>query len=412
MPPIWTAIEGCKSDRDLRIILQAQWGKNKRDLNTIFYDIYWGEELMKAIRTADFTRSNAATFLTSEMGLSLMQLMPRTEDERIELDMERERRKRAGKNVTLAECKAAEKAPRMPPLRWDEVLTLFTTWGKLLEMLFGDNNAHLQGLNAVRRHLLSLAETKHRYSTTYFANVVWCVLDDSVRWLNQVMPYEDLMSTADVLCLQFPTTRLHRVAEMLGMQSDYKMATFPHEWQTYAARRTNQYQHPATVSFGSGASTAGSISSGLSTITGNSRGTDSLRSGGDKTKEPQIDHNKQHREKYPDRYGRDAKNPAVQDDIKQTLAGIGNVPFTKVLDASNKSHYHLRGNNNYAQGICPAFASGLCSFRNCKAAHLLGQETPQQWAKWVCNEIEPGCVRIRSGEDIQPRSRRSWTPRK
>ena len=101
----------------------------------------------------------------------------------------------------MADCKAAEKAPRMPPLRWDEVCTLFTTWALLLKMLFGKNNAHLHCLNAIRRHLLSLAETKHRYNTTYFANVVWCVLNDAVKWLNQVMSYEDLMSTADVMCL-------------------------------------------------------------------------------------------------------------------------------------------------------------------------------------------------------------------
>ena len=66
----------------------------------MFYGIYWGEELMKSIRTADFTRSNAATFSTSEMGLSLMLLMPRTEDEIIELELEWERRRQAGKNVT------------------------------------------------------------------------------------------------------------------------------------------------------------------------------------------------------------------------------------------------------------------------------------------------------------------------
>ena len=71
---------------------------------------------MKTIRMADFTRSNAATFLTSEMGLSLMLLMTRTEDKIIELELEQERRKRAGKNVTIADYKVAEKAPRMPPL--------------------------------------------------------------------------------------------------------------------------------------------------------------------------------------------------------------------------------------------------------------------------------------------------------
>ena len=36
MPPIWTEIEGCKSDRDLRIILQTHWGKYKKDLDQCF----------------------------------------------------------------------------------------------------------------------------------------------------------------------------------------------------------------------------------------------------------------------------------------------------------------------------------------------------------------------------------------
>ena len=57
----------------------------------MFYNLIWGEELMESIRTADFTRSNAATFLTSEMGLSLMLLMPRIEDETVKLDLERKK---------------------------------------------------------------------------------------------------------------------------------------------------------------------------------------------------------------------------------------------------------------------------------------------------------------------------------
>ena len=298
MPQIWTEIEGCKFDRDLRTILQTHWGKYKRDLDTMFYNIYWGEELLKSIRTADFTRSNAATFLTSEMGLSPMLLMPRTEDEIIQMELERERRMRAGKHVTLADYKAAEKVPRMPPLRWDEVCTLFTTWALLLKMLVGRNSAHLLSLNAIRRHVLSLAGTKHRYSPTYFANVVWCVLDDAVRWLNQVVPYDDLVSTKDVMCLQFTATKLHRVAEMLSMQSEYTMATFPREWQAYTGRRVSYNHYPATVSFRSGTSTAGSLSSGLSTITSDSRGNSTIQSNGDKNKDTQKDLNKQYREKH------------------------------------------------------------------------------------------------------------------
>ena len=59
----------------------------------MFYGIYWGEELMKSTRTADFTRLNAATCLTSEMGLSLIPLIPKTEGKIIELELERERRR-------------------------------------------------------------------------------------------------------------------------------------------------------------------------------------------------------------------------------------------------------------------------------------------------------------------------------
>ena len=153
---------------------------------------------------------------------------------------------------------------------------MFTTWALLLKMLFGKNNAHLLGLDAIRRHVLSLAETKHRYSLTYFANLVQCVLDNAVKWLNQVVPCDDLVLIAGVMCLQFPTTKLHRVAEMLSMQSKYTMATFPREWQACAERRGGHSHHPATVSFDSGTSTAGSPSSGLSTITGNKWGPGSI----------------------------------------------------------------------------------------------------------------------------------------
>ena len=72
--------------------------------------------MIKAIKTADFTRSNMATFRTSEMGLNPLSLLPLTEDETIELEAEWERRKRAGKNVTR-DLKAAEKAPRMPQIK-------------------------------------------------------------------------------------------------------------------------------------------------------------------------------------------------------------------------------------------------------------------------------------------------------
>jgi len=387
------------------VILQTNWEKNKRDLNTMFYDVYWGEELTKTIRTANFTRSNRATFLTSEMGLSFLLLMPRTEDDVMVMGSEWQRRLRAGKNVTTADYKAAEKAPRMPPLRWDEVCMLFTTWALLLKMLFGPRCAHLVGLNSIRQHVMSLSSTKHMYDATYFANMVWCVLDDAVRWLNQVVPYDDLVSANEVECLQFPTTRLHRVADMLSMQSNYTMATFPREWRVYAEKRATFGQFPATVSFGSSSTPTGSLTSGVSTITNSNKTPNSTLGSEEKGKEAPGDNNKQHRERHPERYSRNAVNQDVQQDIREMLTGMGDTTFTKILDANNKYFGQLKGKSTFSQGICPAFSTGRCSFEKCRSAHLVGQETPQQWGKWLAKQLEPGCTRIKSGEDIQPRKK-------
>ena len=226
---------------------------------------------------------------------------------------------------------------------------------------------HLLGLNAIRRHILSLAETKHSYTSTYFANVVWCVLDDAVRWLNQVVPCDYLVSTDDTMCFQLPTTRLHRVAEMLSMQSKYIMASFPREWQTYAERRAGHSHYPATVSFGSSTSMDGLLSSGLSTITGNSRGTDSIQSEGNKSKETlehknkqqREDKNKQHRDRHPDRYGCRAINPDIQQDIKDVMSGMRDTPFSKILDANRKYFNQLKGNTSFSQYVCPQYATGV-----------------------------------------------------
>ena len=159
------------------------------------------------------------------------------------------------------------------------------------------------------------------------------------------------------------------------------------------------------VSFGSSAASAGSLTSGLSTITNNTKPSNSTPGNEDKGKEMPTDSNKQHREKHPDRYSNNVVNPDVQQDIKEMLTGMGDASFTKILDANNKYYGQLKGKSNFSQGICPAFAAGRCSFNKCRSARLVGQETPQQWAKWLAKQMEPGCTKIKSGEDIQPRKK-------
>ena len=114
------------------------------------------------------------------------------------------------------------------------------------------------------------------------------------------------------------------MASMLSMQSNYSMATFPREWQMHADRRASVNQFPATVSFGGGSSLSGtsatSLSSGVSTITGNTGRSNNIP--GDKG-DTQNDAAKVFRETHTDRYGANAVNPSIQNDIKEVLTGMG-----------------------------------------------------------------------------------------
>ena len=160
----------------------------------------------------------------------MLLLMPVTMEQRIKYENEWQRRREVGKNVTTTDLEKAEKRPRMPPTRWEDATMLLTTWALLVKMLFGGHNAHLKGVNAIRRHLLSLADTKACYSRRYFANVIWAVLDDAVRHFNMTVPYADLERAKEDDILQFPTTRLHDIARTLSMQGSFEMGTFPAEW--------------------------------------------------------------------------------------------------------------------------------------------------------------------------------------
>ena len=78
VPPLWKAIESTKTESDLRRILDREWIKNSTNINIQYYKIYWCGDLLVAIRKVEFTESGGAAFLTSELGLSLLQLMPRS----------------------------------------------------------------------------------------------------------------------------------------------------------------------------------------------------------------------------------------------------------------------------------------------------------------------------------------------
>ena len=95
----------------------------------------------------EFTESGEAMFLTSELGLSLLQLMPRSPAENAGMKKEHQVRDQSAETLTYIEARKAQKTPRLPPTSWEETPTLLTTYTLFLEIMFGDKNAYLNGLD-------------------------------------------------------------------------------------------------------------------------------------------------------------------------------------------------------------------------------------------------------------------------
>ena len=49
VPRILMYVAATKTDDDLQTVLAKHWGQNKSSLNSMFYSVYWTEDLMTAI---------------------------------------------------------------------------------------------------------------------------------------------------------------------------------------------------------------------------------------------------------------------------------------------------------------------------------------------------------------------------
>ncbi len=245
-------VNKCKSDEDLRAVLGQHWEKYEVNLSCMFYKIYWIEDLIKAIRKGAFTHSNIATYRTSEMGLSMLLLMPWTEEQQINIEQEFERRKTAGKTITIADLGRAERVPRMPPSRWEDIIILFTTWSNLMEILFMRKNDRFMGMDSLRRYMMGLADTKLCYNASHFVNILCAAHDDAVCHMNMTVSWEDLQNACPGKVLQFPTTRLRGITRTLAIQGAFRMQTLPVEWSAYIRRLSGQQ-----LSYGGGGGNEG-----------------------------------------------------------------------------------------------------------------------------------------------------------
>ena len=111
------------------------------------------------------------------------------------------------------------------------------------------------------------------------------------------------------------------------------------------------------------------------------------------------------KESHRNRYGSNAINPQVDEKIKEAMRGIATLNFSDLVKATEMSHYQLKQCAGVEEGVCPAYATGLCKLSSCKARHLFGLETPPGWVADFCKAIGPGVGQIWSGETIPSRKR-------
>ena len=386
--PVWKDIESSKSDADLRRILAKHWGKNKNNLSIMFYDIHWSEELIMAIRKVEFTESGTATFITSEEGISLLQLLPRSPEEIAVMEGERKLREKTVKTLSYTEAKKMERAPRLPTWRFEDTMMLFTTYALFLEMLFGQNNQHLQGLNAVRGQLMAMAQIRKVLTPMYFANVVWAVLDDGVRHFNECMPFDDLQGITSQMQVVWPRTDLHNFAKMMRGNQNVALLTLPTEWE-YAIS-TPTFEKAASAG-GGGVGSRTQVQQDKNRTTG--KGGGGGGSGGGKGGIPIF------RDAHPERYegnGQPVQNHHMNQKLKAMLDplrnGEGWFSWRRLMKRSKTSYIELAKNSKYKEGVCATYTGGSCGNKQCTFAHLYNNELPSGFIDQYCQKIQPGIV--------------------
>ena len=58
-------------------------------------------------------------------------------------------------------------------------------------MLLGKKNEHLLGVDGDQRELMTMAKMKQKLTLSYYANVIWAILDDMCKHFNECMSIDD-----------------------------------------------------------------------------------------------------------------------------------------------------------------------------------------------------------------------------
>ena len=75
--------------------MQTEWVKSRgKDIDRQMYDFKWTNNLLKLIRTVELNRTSMATFFTLESGISAINFMPFTPEEKANRYNDQEIRRR------------------------------------------------------------------------------------------------------------------------------------------------------------------------------------------------------------------------------------------------------------------------------------------------------------------------------
>ena len=197
VPKIWHEIEKCKTDEEVKAILERHWNKIKVRGDVALYDIYWVDELLEAIRKAIFCAGDEVTFLTSMAYISMLNMMPWSKDDEVRYENERKARKRTTATRTYTEEKKMKEHARYPPTSYEKAVLLLTTDARFLEMLFTTRNKHQQGIVAVRNEMMRQSRRNHTKGPLYYMQVVWGCMRDWGEHFSQLMTAADFEGGAE-----------------------------------------------------------------------------------------------------------------------------------------------------------------------------------------------------------------------
>ena len=137
---------------------------------------------------------------------------------------------------------------------WEETATLLTTYSLFLEMLFGNENEHLGGVDEVRRELLVMARIKQRLTPSFYTNMICAILNGMAKHFNECMSINDFDGSQ--FGLVWPRTDLKGFANQMRALQDIKLLTLLDKWND-AISNNRQYKIDSPYQGGGGGDRGG-----------------------------------------------------------------------------------------------------------------------------------------------------------